>query len=160
AAWRRNPGRLGETTFPPSLLKHADEQTVAAVVAVLRATAEHGLDPSGFGAWGAMVAGRFPGRQGFERSWPKFVSEGAWGVSPHLIPHPSLPSAAGLLSQVLGAHGPNLGVGGAPGGEIEALLSAALTLHEGHAPGLWAVLTGIEPDGAIEALALALTPPR
>jgi len=168
-ALRKSPGEFGGAPIPPGLLKHADEQTVVGLVAVLRAVVEGGLDPSGFGAWAVLAAPRYFGRAAFLRAFPQYRDEGAWGVSPHLIPAHSLHSLSGTISQVLKAHGTNLGVGGAPGGEREALLLAATLLGEGATPAAWVVLTGRPPGldrpddeagpGDYQALAVALACP-
>jgi hypothetical protein len=173
AMFRANPAEIpalrkapGGSTVPAALLRHSDEQTVVGLAAVLRAIREGGLDPDGFGEWAVLAAPRFLGRAAFERAFPQFRAEGAWGVSPHLIPAHSLHSPSGTISQALKAHGPNLGVGGTPGGEHEALLFAATLLQAEASPGVWVVLTGrvderdgSEPSGDYEALALALTAP-
>ena len=65
--------------------------------------------PAGFGRWRVLAAPRFLGRAAFERRSPSILAEGAWGVSPHLIPGHSLHSPSGTISQALQAHGPNLG---------------------------------------------------
>ncbi len=165
AGLRKSPGADGGPPTPPALLRHSDEQTVVGLAAVLRAIASGGLDPDGFGDWAVLVAPRFLGRAAFERAFPQFRDEGAWGVSPHLIPAHSLHSPSGTISQALKAHGLNLGIGGTPGGEAEALLLAATLLGAGSVAGVWVVLTGrseggdpAEP-GSYEALALALAPP-
>jgi hypothetical protein len=164
---RKSPGKLGGTPLPPSRLKHTDDQTVVGLVAVLRAIETGGLDPAGFGDWGVMAASRFLGRTMFNGVFPAFLVEGAWGVSPNLVANHSLHSVSGMVSLVLKAHGPNLGVGGGPGGEIEAFLSAATLLDGGSVPGVWVVLTGAhdpanpaDPPDEYEALALALATPR
>lgn len=169
-ALRKSPGAPGGPAVAPSVLRHVDEQTVAGASAVLRAVHEWGLDPAGFADWGVVAAPRFLGRSAFESAFPQFQAEGAWGVSPLLIANHSLHSISGTVSQVLKAHGPNLGVGGAPGGEAEAFLAAAMMLHDGSAPGVWVVLTGWTPGwdggkadgstGVCEALALALRVPE
>jgi hypothetical protein len=78
---------------------------------------------------------------------------------------------SGAISLALGTHGPNFGVGGGPGCEGEALL-AGLALLEGMGlPGVWLVLSRVEPEGPADpdtgqpaagscclALALALVP--
>lgn len=168
-ALRRSPGSLGGAPFPPSLLRHADGQTVVALAAVLRAVEVSGLDPSGFGGWSVVAAPRHLGRAAFDAAFPLYQAEGAWGVSPHLISSHSLHAVSGAVSQALGAHGPNLGAGGTPGSEDEALLAAAVLLGGGGgAPsaGAWVVLSGWDdaldgagrPDlpAACSALALAL----
>ena len=161
-ALRKAPGLLGDAAMSPGLLRHSDEQTVVGLAALLRAVQDQGLDPGGFGEWAVLAAPRFLGREAFEKAFPLYQNEGAWGVSPHLIPAHSLHSPSGTFSQVLKAHGPNLGIGGTPGGEVEALLLAATLLAEGMIPGVWVILSGQDPavvDGppAFEALALALT---
>jgi hypothetical protein len=169
--YRRQPGPA-PVPVPASLLKHADEQTVAALTAVFHAVADHGLSADGFRDWGVLAAPRFVGRPTMAAALERFLAEGAWGVSPHLIPHRSLHAVSGTISQVLKIQGPNFGVGGGPGGEAEALLTAAAMLHCQRLPGVWAVLTCLDPDAAPDAtgqpaagsdvvgLALALTPPR
>jgi hypothetical protein len=134
---------------------------------VLEAIRRAGLDPLGFRDWAVVASPRFLGRSAFERAFPDFQAEGAWGVSPHLVPHNSLHSLSGTLSQVLGAHGANLGVGGSPGGEREAFLAAASFLADRSSAGVWVVLTGWSDvslrdsasPGWCEALAIGLTTP-
>jgi len=161
---RKAPDPSGSISVHPSLLRHADEQTVVGLAAVFQAIHESSLDPQGFGGWSILAAPRYFGRAAFERAFPTFQGEGAWGVSPHLIPAHSLHSASGTISQALVAHGPNLGVGGTPGGDLEALLFASTLIEAGSTAGVWVVLTGREterdgltPAGEYQALALALT---
>jgi hypothetical protein len=166
-ALRRSPGRLGEALVPSSLLRHADDQAVVGVAAVLGAVSAAGLDPDGFGAWGVVAAPQYLGRGTFfGAAFPQFLAEGAWGVSPHLIPSLSLHSLSGTISQLLKAQGPNLGASGGPGGESEAFLLAATLLAEAGVPGVWVVLTGWDGDRGAEgqakcrALAIALAAPQ
>ena len=166
AALRKAPGRLGEVAVASKVLTHADEQTVVGLSAVLKAIADFRLDPKGFDGWGVVAAPSFLGRAAFESAFPQFLGEGAWGVSPLLISCHSLHSVSGVVSQVLHARGPNLGVGGTPGGAESAFLAAAAMLTEGSARGVWVVVSGWEgaDDGGTpkvcEALALALSEPR
>jgi hypothetical protein len=163
---RKDPGKIGDENIPASLLKHADDQTVVGLVAVIEAIHHENLDPATFAGWGVIAAPRFLGRTAFETSFPVFQAEGAWGVSPHLISQNSLHSLSGTISQALKAHGPNLGIGGSPGAELEAFLAAATFLTEcPPEEGVWLVLTGWntlrEDDVApttrcCEALALGL----
>jgi hypothetical protein len=163
---RKSPGTLGGEPMANGLLRHVDEQTVVGVAAVLKAVHESALDPSGFGRWSVLAAPRFLGRTKFELSFPQYRDEGAWGISPHLIPGHSLHSPSGTISQALHAHGANLGIGGTPGGEREAFLVAATWLEAGWADGVWLVLTSRDPEptgevaisepGDYRALALAL----
>ena len=172
AAFRRRPGPIPEGWKPiaPTFLKTSDEQTVAAVAAVLDALEGQGVDQAAFSGWGVVAASRYLGRSQLVLALQRFRDEGVWGVSPHLIPHYALHSPAGTLSLALGAHGPNLGVGGGPGSAMEGALTALTWLAEGRLPGVWLVLTGYDPelipgpkgepttDSECQALALALVP--
>lgn len=162
-ALRKTPDPAGTLALAPSLLRHADEQTVVGLVAVIRAIQENRLESTSFADWAVLAAPRYLGRSTFEQVFPTFQDEGAWGVSPHLIPAHSLHSPSGTISQALKAQGPNLGVGGTPGGEKEALLYASTMLLAGSIPGVWVVLTdriGLGEEGGSEgdyaALAMAL----
>lgn len=164
--------------LPPAFLKHADEHTVAGMAAVCQALHDHGLPgvcgagPSPYHDWGVLAAPRFLGRTAMAVALQRFIAEGAWGVSPHLIPHRSLHAVSGSVSQALKIHGPNFGVGGGPGCTTEALLTAAAMLHCQRLPGVWVVLTGLEPEALLDAdgrpgpdtayvgVALALAAPR
>ncbi len=173
---RRQPGPVYGDPFPASFLKHVDEQTVVGLTAIFQAIHDHGLTPApggpGFSAWGVVAAPRFLGRSTMAAALQRFAAEGAWGVSPHLIPHRSLHSVSGTVSQALRIHGPNFGVGGGPGAAAEAVLAAAALLECRHLPGVWLVLTALDPEVAPDdkgrpapgtlcaALALALVPPR
>jgi len=172
AELRRNPGLFHGKPPPASLLKHADEQTVAGLCAVYRAIDKADWQTSCFRDWGVVAAPRFLGRPAMAAALQRFAVEGAWGVSPHLIPHRSLHSLSGTISQALKIHGPNFGVGGGPGATVEALLAAAALLEGKQLPGAWVVLTCLDPElppdeagrmpPATQAvgLALALTPIR
>lgn len=169
---RRSPGpRCGEP-LPTSTLKHADEQTLAVLEAVGRAVTAGGFDPASgvFRDWGVLVAPRFVGRITVGPSVQRYRAEGAWGVSPHLIPHRSLHSVSGTVSQALRSHGPNFGVGGGPGHIAEGLLAGLTLLHTRRLPGLWLVFSRLDPEQAaadafrtdpaatFQAVALALVP--
>jgi hypothetical protein len=169
AELRRQPGPA-PTPIPASLLRHSDEQTVVALAAVLLAIERSSL-PWDFAEWGTVAAPRFVGRTSVAHSLPGFLAEGAWGVSPHLIPHHSVHSVSGTISQALALHGPNFGACGGPNADEEALLAAVTLLHEARLPGVWVVLSRLCPEGpcdratgraapgtTVEARALALTP--
>jgi hypothetical protein len=167
---RKAPGTLGDQPMANGLLRHVDEQTVVAVAAVLQAVRDSGLEPSSFDRWSVLAAPRFLGRAKFEASFPEYRDEGAWSVSPHLIPGHSLHSPSGTISQALHAHGANLGIGGTPGGEREAFLVAATWLEAGWSEGVWIILTSRDPEatgevavsepGDYRALAFALVGSR
>jgi hypothetical protein len=157
--------------LPPAFLKHADEQTVLGLAAVYHAIHDHHLNPP-FTAWAVLAAPRFLGRPTMAAALQRFAAEGAWGVSPHLIPHRSLHAMSGTVSQALKIHGPNFGVGGGPCAAAEVLLAAAALLERQNVPGVWVVLSGLDPESAPDeggrtapgthcvGVALALVPPR
>lgn len=169
AELRRNPGPFPGEPLPASFLKHADEQTVAGLCAVYRAIEKGGLQKTCFCDWGVVAAPRFLGRPAMAAALQRFAAEGAWGVSPHLIPHRSLHSLSGTISQALKIHGPNFGAGGGPSGIAEALLAAAALRQGKQLPGVWVVLTCLDPELSLDesgqlppgtqavGLALALT---
>ncbi len=172
AELRRQPGPGFDAPLPASALKQADEQTVAAVVAVAHAAHRYGLDFASFQAWAVLAAPHYMGRSAIAAGLHRYQGEGAWGASPHLPPHRSLHSPSGTISQLFKVRGPNYGVCGGPGCTAEILAAAAAMIDARRVPGVWAVLTAIDPDlppdraGALApgtvcaALALALTPPR
>ena len=66
----------------------ADLSPDAKVVAqVGYAPPDYDLDPASFTDWGVIGAPRFMGRAAMAQALQKFDQEGAWGISPHLIPH-------------------------------------------------------------------------
>jgi len=169
---RKHPGPHPAAPLPASFLKHADDQTVVGVAAVLQAIANGGLGSECFTEWGVVAAPRYFGRVAMINALQRFCAEGAWGMSPHLIPHRSLHAISGTVSQVLKIHGPNFGGGGGPNGLVEMLRAAMAMLHGDRLPALWLVLTGWEPEPVVGAngappadarctgLALALRAPR
>jgi hypothetical protein len=148
---RQKPHPTLVALLPPNLVKHADDQTVVGLAAVLRAIADFNLSLGGFTSWGVIAAPRFLGRAAMVAALQKFAQEGAWGISPHLIPHRSLHAPSGTVSQALKIHGPNLGVGGGPGASAEGVLVAAATLVRDRLPGVWLLLTGIENEAVFTA---------
>jgi hypothetical protein len=137
--------RTGEP-LPPALLKNADDQSVAAFAAVCRAIRDHGLGHRDFTNWGVVAAPRFLGRAAMGQVLHRFRQEGAWGISPHLIPHRSLHAVSGTISLALKIHGPNFGIGGGPGADSEGLLAAVALLGKSDLPGVWIVLSGYDPE--------------
>jgi len=166
--WRRQPG----PGVPTSFLKQSDEQTVVALAAVRQAIEQPALAGVDFRDWGVLAVPRFLGRSLMGHSLRRFQAEGAWGVSPHVIPHRSLHAVSGTISTALKIQGPNFGVAGGPNGAAEGLFSALSLMANLRLPGVWLVLTapypelpptadGEPPPGtSILALALALTSPN
>src|SRR5262249_43183277 len=142
--WRRQPPPLTGQPLPASFLKHSENQTVAAVAAMYEAIARRGWLGQPFTDWGVIAAPSFLGRGGTAHTGRRFAQEGAWGVSPHVIPHQSLHAVSGTLSQLLKIHGPNFGISGGPHAFREAFLIAAALLAEENLPGLWLILSGHE----------------
>jgi hypothetical protein len=131
-------------------LKHADEQTVVGLAAVLQAMEAHGLHTNSLTEWGVLAAPRFLGRASLAAALQRFAVEGAWGVSPHLIPHRSMHAVSGTISQALGIHGPNFGVGGGTESASEMMLAAATMIAEDRLPGVWVILTGWDPEPSLQ----------
>jgi hypothetical protein len=145
---RQKPSPLTREPLPGSFWKHADDQTVVGMAAVFQAIQRHGLDPGSFRDWGVIAAPRFLGRAALAIALNRFALEGAWGISPHLIPHRSLHSISGTVSQALKIHGPNFGVGGGPNAAAEALAVAGGLIADERLPGVWVVMTGYDPEMA------------
>jgi hypothetical protein len=174
-ALRQKPSPFTGEPFPASFWKHADDQTLVGLAAVFDAIRKHGLDPTTFHDWGVLAAPRFLGRTALAAALNRFTLEGAWGISPHLIPHRSLHSISGTVSQALKIKGPNFGVGGGPQAADEAIFVAGSMVAAERLPGLWLVMTGyspevapvdpaesglakVDPRAVAEAVALALVP--
>jgi hypothetical protein len=145
-ALRKAPGPLIGHRFPPSLLKHADGQTVLATAAILRAIHDARWHDRPFHDWGVIAAPRFLGRLALAPSLRKFSRLGASSVSPMIIPTLSLHAVAGSISMVLKAHGFNFGVGGAEGHLAEALLVGLAAWDDRRLPGVWVVATEWDPE--------------
>lgn len=145
---RKKPGPIPEgwCRVPSSLLRYADEQTVAGTAAVFTAMEMMGSGPERFDDWGVVAASRYLGRANLAVALRSFMAEGVWGTSPHLIPHFALHSASGTISLALGSHGPNLGVGGGLHAASEGFLAALSWLSAGVVPGVWLVLSGWSPE--------------
>ena len=146
AALRLNPAPELSQPSSLSLLKYADDQTVAGLAAVYQAIYHHGLAETDFSEWGVVAAPGYLGRAALAVTLQRLAVEGAWGISPHFIPHHSLHALSGTISQVLKIHGPNFGIEATPRGMAEALTVAATLLATGDLPGLWLVLTEYEPE--------------
>lgn len=146
AALRKNPGLPAGKVLPPGFLKNSDDQTVLGLAAVSRAMISLDRPMDSYQQWGVVAAPNFFGRFGTLQSFLNFRKDGAWGISPHLIPHHSLHAVSGTLSQALQIHGPNFGISGGPKAVAEAFLVAATMISENNLPGLWVVLSGHEPE--------------
>jgi hypothetical protein len=164
AETRRRPIEIGTHKLPASFLKHAEDQTVVAMMAVLRVLEDKSWQARSFADWGVIAAPNFFGRAIDAQTIERFHQEGAWGVSPHLIPHQSLHALSGTISQALKIYGPNFGIGGGANSAPDAFLIAASMLCDA-LPGLWLILASHEsewipptPPPVCQAIAVALTP--
>lgn len=146
AALRKDPGLPVEHSLAPGFLKNSDDQTVLALVTVNRALRATKKPAERFREWGVVAGANLYGRAGTFKALLDYRRDGAWGISPHMIPHHSLHAVSGTISLALGIHGPNFGVGGGPGAIAEAFLAAATLISENSLPGLWVVLSGHEPE--------------
>jgi hypothetical protein len=146
ACLRQNPGPKPGPPISPTFLKHADEQTVVSVAALFQAIERHGLADTCFTDWAVLSAPRYLGRITTSQAILRFAAEGAWGISPHLIPHRTLHAISGTISQALQIHGPNLGVGGGPEAALEVMRVAAAFLADPDLPGIWVVMSGWNPE--------------
>ena len=63
------------------------------LAAVCQAIGNFQLAKYNFNDWGVLGAPRFLGRVAMHGAIQKFLVEGAWGISPHLIPHRLLHAA-------------------------------------------------------------------
>jgi hypothetical protein len=146
------------STFPQTLsggvLKQVDEQGLVALLAMHRALQEARLNLEEITGWGVVASARCPGRRRIAEALVKFREQGAWTTSPHLIPHTSLHSLPGLISQGFRLYGPNIGTGGLPGSEREAFWAALALLHGERLAGVWIVLTGWDRE-ALDATDLS-----
>jgi hypothetical protein len=176
APLRQVSSPIPDKPFPPAFLKHADEQTVLGLTAIVDAIHQYRLSDWCFTDWAVVAAPRFFGRVALATALQRFALEGAWGISPHLIPHRSMHALSGTISQALRIHGPNFGVGGGCESASEMMLCVATLLADSQLPGAWVVLTGWDPEpvlqrptgsvrvesnslpSACNALALALVP--
>jgi hypothetical protein len=168
ATLRRHPDTTGRVKFSPAFLKHSDEQSVVGLAALFCAVENAGLSIKEMTQWGVLAASRHMGRVATAAVFQRTTREGAAAASPLIIPHRSLHSASGTITQALGIHGPNYGVGGGPGHIGEGILAALTLLAEVELPGLWLVLTEWDPEpvpggdpnapATCHGLALALAP--
>lgn len=135
-------------------IKHSDDQTIAGMLALLTA-AKRLPDGTSFNTWAVIGAPRFLGRREVALTANQYLKDPAWGVSPNIIPNHSLHSLSGTASVVLGAQGPNFGVGGGPDALREGLLAALSLNQQSIAPGLWLLLSQYDPDPIPDEMGVA-----
>jgi hypothetical protein len=133
-------------TLSSGVLKQADEQNLCALLALKQALQQSGLSADQCANWGLVAVPRSPCRRRVSKALARFREQGAWCVSPHLIPHASLHCASGLFSQALRLYGPNIGAGGVSRTESEGVWAAISLLEGEQLPGVWLILTGWETE--------------
>lgn len=138
------------TVLSPQLLRHSDEQTLAALVAVSNAIRCGTQTNWSFENWAIVCLSRNLGRSAFAAVIDKYRSEGPWGVSVQVIPHCTAHAVAGTISLSLGSHGPCIAAGSGEDGEADTLISAASILRQGNWRGAWIVFSGWIPELAID----------
>jgi hypothetical protein len=156
---RKKPGSTGGAPTPANLLNHADDQTVVAVAAVLRAIDEFQLQRLPFADWGVVSSPRFAGRLTCAAALDKFHRLGPLSVSPVLIPFLSLHAVSSMISLALRIHGPAFGVGGGNEGYVQALLMGLALQQQENLPGVWVVMTGWHPEPVVECGAASVAKP-
>ena len=158
AALRKAPGPSVGTKIPPSLLKHADHQTVLSLAAVLKAAADAGWSDRSFDGWAVIAAPRFLGRLVTAKAVERYEQSGVAGVSPLIVPTLTLHAVAGSLSLAIQSHGFNFGVSGGPDHVGEALLAGLAARDDGDVPGVWVVASGFTPEPIPDGRGDSLTP--
>jgi hypothetical protein len=146
AGLRKTLGPASGRAIAPSLLKHADHQTVIALASILKAVDDFGWRDQSFEDWGIIAAPRFLGRLNSAVALLRFWSAGAPGVSPLIVPTLCLHAVAGALSLAMKCHGFNYGVGGGHGHLGDALLTGLAARDDDNVPGVWIVTTQFDPE--------------
>jgi len=152
AALRDQGGPPGSPPLPARFLRHADEQTVVGLHAVLAAIAAAPEPQRNLVRQGVVSAACLSGRVTAARTLRQFRAQGAVGVSPHVVPQCSLHSIAGAVSVALGMHGPHLGVGGGSDALAEGLLAALSLVRSGgdSLTGVWLVATAWDEEPVLD----------
>ncbi len=127
--------------LPHAFVRHADEQTLAALAVTLQLREQLPPLPQPE-HWGVLAAPEYFGKEATLAALQRYSVDGPGGISPHLIPNHCLHSLSGSLSVLLGLHGPNYGVGGGPGQLVDLLLAGMLETVQQPVPGFWLVATG------------------
>jgi len=146
---RKEPLSGFPKVLSPQLLRHSDEQTLSALVAVSKAM-QRGDMANGLQQLGDCLLVRHLGRSAFAAVIERYRTEGPWGVSVQVIPNCTAHSIAGTISLALSSHGPCIGAGSGSAGELDALVSVASILRQKDWCGAWIVFSGWSPELAID----------
>lgn len=150
-ALRDVPPQSGAVDLPPRFLRHADEQTVVGVVAVLAAVARAEWSTARLAGCSVIAAPRLAGRPAAARTLSGWAAQGHATVSPHIVPQCSLHAMASAVSVALRCHGPHLGVGGGPEAVAEALEVLPWLARQAESTGVIVVATGWDEEPALHA---------
>ncbi|MCS6849640.1 MAG: hypothetical protein NZ700_00545 [Gemmataceae bacterium] len=157
ALLRQRPSLSPRLPLPANFLKFADEQTVVAMAAVRQAIAAH-LQETDFSAWGVLAAPSGLGRLGSTAALHRVRQKGYQLASPMLIPHQSLHSVSATIGMALGSRGPNYGISGDAAHLVEGLVTLLAAMDDHPLAGWWLVLTGWDPEPALDESGQCLTP--
>lgn len=128
------------------MMRYADEQTLVALATVRQTMQDAGWNANQMRSFGVVVAPRYFGRHACSTGFEKFGRQGPSTLSAMIIPSYCLHASAGTLSVMLGMHGPNFGAGSGPNHVADGFLTAFSLQEERLAPGLWLVLTALDPE--------------
>jgi hypothetical protein len=148
----RQPAPIGGPTIPPRFLRHADEQTVVGLQAVLQVVTATNATAAELSDDAVIGASCRAGQPTAARTMIGLEQQGTVGVTPHVVPQCSLHSLASAVSVALGMHGPNIGVAGGPQAAAEGFLAAATLVPALPASAhLWLVVTGWDLQPELES---------
>lgn len=139
--------------LPRRFLRHADEQTVVGMHAVLAAIATFPEPRPALSGHGIVAASCQAGRISGAQALVQAKRGGGVAVSTQIVPQGSLHSLAGAVSVGLGMHGPNVGVSGGPEALAEGLLTALAWLRAAPAmacEAVWLVVTGWDEEPTLD----------
>lgn len=128
------------------VLRNSDEQTIAGARALLVAMASIQPAISSWHDWAIIGCPRFLGRCIICATIARYFGEPKFSISPHIIPNYTLHSLSGTISVGMTMHGANFGVGGGPNHIPEGLLTALSVVAERQHPGVWLILSELEPE--------------
>jgi len=148
----RQPAVLGAPRLPARFLRHADEQTIVGLHAVLRVLGTGDFAQRRDLTCDAVVAASCrAGQLTAARTMVGLEQQGTVGVTPHVVPQCSLHSLASAVSVALGMHGPNIGVAGGPAAINEGLMAAAsLAMTLVTPASIWLIVTGWDDDPCLD----------
>ena len=157
----------GSPSLPKRFLRYCDEQTVVGMTAVLHAIDRFPEPRPSFASWGVLSASCQAGRIMGGAAVIATRTQGAQGITPHVVPQCSLHSAASAVSVGLSMHGPHFGIGGGVEAFDEGVLSACGLVSGMHArpgepdrsAGVWLVFTAWDHEPELDPSGKPVTDP-